>query len=155
MTAIVGSRGREQKIHPHAASQELALVTPSAASLPYVDLLQRHHVGLHLGDDVSHPVDRQPTVVSDAAVDVVGHQAKRTGRHGGHSDFGEPLVRRMHRQVPIAVEGWLAPPTSSWILRRIRLWSSSVRWHSKACLVSAPRKKLRSRCAATEDSASR
>ena len=71
-------RGVEMAAHLQPPGDLIGLVDAAAARAPHIHLLQRDNVRLQRGDGRGHAADIQLAVHADAAVDVVGDDA----RHG-------------------------------------------------------------------------
>jgi hypothetical protein len=85
--------GVEVARHPEALGDLVRLVHVAGAGAADVQLLQRHDVRLQGRQHVGDPRDVEPAIVPDAAMHIVGQDA----RHGGRT-FGFHLRRRQARR---------------------------------------------------------
>jgi hypothetical protein len=70
------SQWKKEEFHLQSLAQDLGLMAVPSVRYPHVDFLQRHDVGIQRPYDLNRRLQPHLAVPVDAAVDVVGHDAK-------------------------------------------------------------------------------
>src|SRR5690606_30538740 len=68
--------GIKSVVHTEVVGDDLRLIVPARARTMGVDLLNRHNIGIKVVDDPRDSLGTDPTIETDATVNVVGHDSQ-------------------------------------------------------------------------------
>jgi hypothetical protein len=69
----------EVDAHAERMSDSMGLINATGTMAPDIKFLERHHIGLVSGDHLANPPWVCSSVCANTSVDVVGHDAQRSG----------------------------------------------------------------------------
>jgi hypothetical protein len=95
----------EEHVHPKLTGDGVRLVDAVRPNATDLELLKTDDIGLHGSDDLGYPPWRQAPVHTEAAVHVVGEEARHLFTAGAESASKRKVARRLVRDCCVGNDG--------------------------------------------------